>query len=221
LRQKLTQAGIAFEPLAYLSPVLHLDIFALGKLTGVLYELHPFHPGEILPYIFTKIRSRFGQHEPLRKILDGDLALVIGDVSGKGVPAAMVMSNAQACLHSQSLHSGADISKSFETLNRVIMENTDDSTFVTFFFALLSPGRRSLTYINAGHDPPILIRKNGELHELGSSGLIVGILPDASYEPRQMTLSPGDLLLMYTDGVTEARSPDDEEFGTERLRSLL
>ncbi|UCG51645.1 MAG: PP2C family protein-serine/threonine phosphatase [Candidatus Latescibacterota bacterium] len=150
-----------------------------------------------------------------------DLALVIGDVSGKGVPAAMVMANAQACLHSQSLNPDANISDSFKTLNRVVLENTDDSTFVTFFFALLSPSRGTLSYVNGGHNPPILLRKNGELLELGASGPIVGVLPHASYEPGQLDLSSGDLLFMYTDGVTEATSPDDEEFGTERLRELL
>jgi len=152
---------------------------------------------------------------------EGNLALIVGDVTGKGVPAAMVMSNAQACLHSESLRPDSEATDSVGILNHVLCENTDDETFITFFIASLSPSESRLSYVNAGHNPPVLLRQSGDCLELAPGGPIVGILPDAPYKTGHIDLAPGDLLCMYTDGVTEAAMPSGEEFGMERLKDVL
>ena len=152
---------------------------------------------------------------------DGTTAFVLADVSGKGVPAALMMSNIQACLHSQALRPAESPCDWMSALNRQLFENMRAGTFVTLFFAVLSAAKRSLVYINAGHNPPLLLRADDQQRTLDEGGLIVGALPEAQYTQGEVVLRPGDLLLMYTDGVTEARSPAGEEFGEERLGGLL
>ena len=143
---------------------------------------------------------------------DGDLALILGDVSGKGLPAAMVMSNAQACLHSQALKPPSDLSDCVAILNRLLLDSTDEITYITLILAVLSPQQGKLVYVNGGHLPGLLIRPNGEVLELERGGPIVGILPDIQFAANEIQLHAGDLLCMYTDGITEARSPAGEEF---------
>ena len=152
---------------------------------------------------------------------DGDLALILGDVSGKGLPAAMVMSNAQACLHSQALKPPSGLSDCVAILNRLILDSTDEITYITLFLAVLSPRQGKLAYVNGGHLPGLLLRPNGELLELERGGPIVGILPGIQFAANEIQLHAGDLLCLYTDGITEARSPDGEEFEKERLTRLL
>lgn len=152
---------------------------------------------------------------------DGSLAFVLADVSGKGVPAALVMSNIQACLHSQAQRGAEAPCDWMAALNRQLFENTQAGTFVTLFFATLAAASRNLVYINAGHNPPLLVRADRRQQTLEEGGPIVGALPEAGYAQGEVALEPGDLLVMYTDGVTEARSPGGEEFGEERLGRLL
>jgi len=152
---------------------------------------------------------------------NGDLALILGDVSGKGLPAAMVMSNAQACLHSQALKPPSDPSDCVAILNRLILDSTDETTYITLILAVLSPQQGKIVYVNGGHPPGLLIRHDGEILELERGGPIVGILPDFQFAANEIQLHPGDLLCMYTDGITEARSPAEKEFEKERLTRLL
>lgn len=152
---------------------------------------------------------------------DGAVALVLADVSGKGVPAALVMSNIQACLHSQALRPAESLCDWMSALNRQLFASMRPGTFVTLFFAVIAASQRSLVYINAGHNPPLLLRAGHQPQTLETGGLIVGALPQAEYDQGEVVLQPGDLLVMYTDGVTEARSPGDEEFGEERFGRLL
>ena len=147
------------------------------------------------------------------------LHLAIGDVSGKGVPAALLMSSLRAALRSnvQHLDSPAQV---LERINDLLYESTSPEKFATFFYGSLDTERHELIYANAGHNYPILVRADGTTTELADGGLVLGIAPGVAYRDGRVALAPGDLLFLYTDGVTEA-SDGDDEFGPERLHALL
>lgn len=153
--------------------------------------------------------------------LEGDrLLIAIADVTGKGVPASLLMSNLQAALHSLT---PIDISLEDATsnINRVICQNTGFDKFITYFHGIYSREGRTFQYVNAGHNPPMLIRADGSMELLEKGGLLLGVMKGMPYESGMTTLGPGDVLAMFTDGVTEAMSPDDEEYGEERLEAVL
>ncbi len=151
---------------------------------------------------------------------DGSLRLAIADVAGKGMAAALLMANLQACLH-VLVPLESTLEQSTAQINRIICENTEADRFITFFQARYTPSICQLTYVNAGHIPPILLRASGEAERLSHSDLLLGVLPDACYKTKQLSLAPGDLLVLFTDGVTEALGPDDEPFGEDRLLTCL
>jgi serine phosphatase RsbU (regulator of sigma subunit) len=150
----------------------------------------------------------------------GALHLAIGDVSGKGVPAALLMSSLRAALRSnvQHLHSPAQV---LEHINDLLYESTAPEKFATFFYGRLDTERHELVYANAGHNYPILVRAGGSVCDLADGGLVLGIIPGARYNDGRVALGPGDTLFLYTDGVTEASDGGDDEFGPERLQALL
>jgi sigma-B regulation protein RsbU (phosphoserine phosphatase) len=144
------------------------------------------------------------------------IGIAIGDIAGKGIPAAMLMSNLQA-----ALRISASISKNTrEVLNQVnvhITKTTPPERFATFFYGVFDPARRRLEYTNAGHNFPILCRKDQSYSMLRTGGVIVGLLEDAEYESDVVAMKPGDLMILYTDGVTEALNSSEEEYGESRL----
>jgi len=153
--------------------------------------------------------------------LDGDRLLVaIADVTGKGMPASLLMANLQACLH---VLFPMDITLEEATMhiNRVICENTTHDKFITFFWGIYNTEDRTLQYVNAGHNPPMLVRANGDVELLEKGGLLLGVMKGLPYERGIVALAPGDLLVLYTDGVTEAMSLDSEEYGEKRLEQVL
>jgi len=163
---------------------------------------------------------------------NGLLGVAIGDVSGKGIPAALLMSNLQASLHGQVLHPG-QVSGVVKRVNELLVKSTDPHMFATFFYGVLDRTAGTFTCTNAGHNPPLLLRADGELEQLETGGLPLGMLPDVPFEQDTVTLERGDTLLMYTDGITEAIGPlpdgtipreeDTVEtmFGEDRLITLL
>ena len=151
---------------------------------------------------------------------NGSILLAIADVTGKGVPAALLMANLQACLHTM-VPMDLTMEEFIAHMNRVICKNTGFDKFITAFTGLYRPDKRTLDYVNAGHNPPMLLRASGELEELEIGGLLLGVFEGAEYERGQVTLAPGDVLAVFTDGVTEAMSPDGEEFHEDRLEKIL
>lgn len=153
----------------------------------------------------------------------GRLALVIADVSGKGTPASILMASVHASV--QALAGTAAPARVLERLNRFLFASTQTNKYVTLFYAELDPESRRLAYVNAGHLPPYRIARDGTVARLPEGGPALGLLDDVAYEAGEVTLQPGDTVAMVTDGVTEALSPDDREFGDERvcgaLRALL
>ncbi|SHK34960.1 PP2C family protein-serine/threonine phosphatase [Rhodothermus profundi] len=151
---------------------------------------------------------------------DGSLRLAIADVAGKGMAAALLMANLQACLH-VLLPLESTLEQSTAQINRVICDNTEPDQFITFFQARYTPSTHQLTYVNAGHNPPLLLRASGQVERLSHGGLLLGVLPEARYEAERLSLNAGDLLVLFTDGVTEAMGPHHEPFGEDRLLTCL
>ena len=145
---------------------------------------------------------------------------VVADVAGKGIPAGLLMASFRACLH--TLTATADLSSLVARLNRFCAaDSLGGRHFTTAFLAQHCPGTGSLSYINAGHNPPLLRRASGTILELEAGGLPFGTFADSTYELGQVAIEPGDLLLIYTDGIIEAVNEAGGEFGLERLRAFV
>jgi len=148
------------------------------------------------------------------------LGLCIADVAGKGIPAALLMSNLQAAVRGLSLPSLApDVL--CNNLNSLVCRNTHTDRFITLFYAQLDVATRRMRYVNAGHNPPIVMHADGSHERLREGGGVLGVFEEQSYALGVAQFSPGDRLVLFTDGVTEAGSSKGEEFGDQRLLSLL
>ena len=146
-------------------------------------------------------RGVSGDYYDILSLKDDRLALAIADISGKGVPAAILMSNLQAVLRTVTKTSSHPLDVCAR-LNQHLYEVTRDSRFATFFYAEWHPDRRRLSYINAGHNPPILLGSQGT-RRLTKGGLPLGLFPQVDYEMGENSLEPGDMLALYSDGITE------------------
>lgn len=151
---------------------------------------------------------------------DGRLGLAVGDVAGKGLPAAIMMSSLQARVH-MLLETSPEPAQAVTILNRSLAENCPLGKFITFFYAVVDCETGKVSYSNAGHNYPILIRADGQVEQLRRGNLILGIDPSVEYDFSEISLSPGDLLALYSDGVTEARRSNGEEFGERGLTEFL
>jgi predicted ester cyclase len=176
---------------------------------------------QVAPY-YRSAREVGGDFYDFHFLSEGKLGLAVGDAAGKGVPAALVMSTTCGLLQavSQALDSplpGEILSRVNETLFTRIPPNM----FVTCFYAILDPRSGSLTYANAGHDLPYLHRRRGGCEELRARGMPLGLMPDMSYEWKEIVLDAGEAALFYSDGLVEAHNPKGEMFGFPRLRALV
>jgi sigma-B regulation protein RsbU (phosphoserine phosphatase) len=161
-----------------------------------------------------------GDYFDVIQVDPGHLGLTIADVSGKGMPASLLMSNLQASLHSL-VRENHSLDKLVGKINNVIFNNTDPEKYITFFYSLLDLNNLKLTFVNAGHNPPYLLRKDGRIEELCDGGIILGMMPDMPYEIGKCELKVGDTLLLFTDGVTETMNSKDEEFEEKRLIAFM
>jgi sigma-B regulation protein RsbU (phosphoserine phosphatase) len=181
---------------------------------------------------------------------EGVVGIAVADVAGKGISAALLMSTVQASLRSQAPAVNGRLTDLVSSMNELLHRSTDASSYATFFYAQFDERTGRLTYVNAGHNPPLLARAgilsrvHGVLHaaaathgsnaspgdpqtdtydlsELTSGGPVIGAFQNCVYEQETIEMSSGDLLVAYTDGVTEALNPNDEEFGEQRLRTLV
>lgn len=158
-------------------------------------------------------------------IAPGRLGIAVGDVAGKGISAALLMATLQGALRSHAPMRGSTISALLADVNRLMCSSVSGGRFASFFYAVYEDARRTLAYANAGHNPPIVIRPASDggppqTLRLGATGMVVGIFPGEVYEQRELPLVPGDLLVIFTDGLTEAEREDGEQFGDERLAEL-
>jgi sigma-B regulation protein RsbU (phosphoserine phosphatase) len=151
---------------------------------------------------------------------DGDVALLVGDVSGKGVGAALLMANLQATLRAR-LGVQEDLAALASALDGEIDGSTPPEAYVTLFMGVLDGSQRHLRYVNAGHNTQFVVRAGGGLEHLESTGRPIGLYPGGGYEERRVALAPGDCLFLFTDGLVEAENAAGEPFGEERLPDLL
>ena len=144
------------------------------------------------------------------------IGLSIADVAGKGLPAAMLMSNLQAAVRAfASDH--ATPQQVATSVNRLLCRNIAVGRFVTFCYLVIDRAQQRLTFANAGHNPPLLVRSDGSVETLSSGGMVLGVMSDTTYDQREVPLRAGDRLILYTDGITEAETPDGTDYGDERL----
>ncbi|HEX4823021.1 MAG TPA: SpoIIE family protein phosphatase [Candidatus Polarisedimenticolaceae bacterium] len=152
----------------------------------------------------------------------GRLGIALGDVAGKGIPAALLMASLQASLRGQRLSGPTDLAQLITNLNYLIYEASPDNRYATFFYGELDPGSRRLDFVNAGHNAPMLFRGNGgTLERLSASGPVVGLVDGGKFEQRSVELARGDLLVVYSDGISEAMNPDEQEWGETRLAAAI
>jgi serine phosphatase RsbU (regulator of sigma subunit) len=151
---------------------------------------------------------------------NGHVALIVGDVSGKGVGAALLMANIQASLRTR-LALGQSLADIAEAIDRDLAGTATTRLYVTLFLGVFDPTTRQLSYVNAGHNPQFVLRPNQPIEKMNSTGIPIGLLAGRGYEQRQVNLATGDLLFFYTDGCVEYENEADEMFGNARLESLL
>ncbi|MBI5708731.1 MAG: PP2C family protein-serine/threonine phosphatase [Candidatus Eisenbacteria bacterium] len=180
----------------------------------------PRVPGLELHGLSEPARQVGGDYYDFIPVGDGRVALVIADVSGKGVPAALLMSAFRASLLSQ-LAPGAESGPVMSRINAFLHRSVEPGRFVTAFLALVDPRDGRVSFTNAGHNPPMLVRRSGAVERLEAGGLLLGMLEDAPFETGAATLGEGDRLVLFTDGVTEAQNAAGDLWGEEPLLALL
>jgi serine phosphatase RsbU (regulator of sigma subunit) len=176
---------------------------------------------KISPY-YRPAREMGGDFYDFHPLPEGRLGVVVGDATGKGVPAALVMSTTCGMLQlaAQALDSSSP-GEVLERVNETLLARIPLNVFVTCFYAILDPNSASLSYANAGHDLPYLRRRGGDCEELRARGMPLGLMSKMSYEEREAPLGEGDSVLFYSDGLVEAHDPKGEMFGFPRLRALV
>jgi len=161
-----------------------------------------------------------GDYYDFIPVSDSRMGLAIADVSGKGIPAALIMAGFRMSLLAEIRNEFA-IRAVMRKVNSLVYESTDRDKFVTALYGVLDHKNSVLIFSNAGHNPPILRHRDGSIEYLTEGGVALGVLPDARYEERPIALRPADVLVMYTDGVSEAESPAREQFGVQRIEQCI
>lgn len=161
-----------------------------------------------------------GDYYDFLELADGGLGIAIGDVSGKGIPAALLMASLQASLRGQTISGADDLAKLMTNMNRLIFDTSPSNRYATFFYSQYEPSTRNLTYVNGGHNPPLVFR-GGEVLRLEDGGPVVGLFKAARYSQASLMLAAGDVLLLYTDGISEAMNASDEEWGEDKMMDAV
>jgi serine phosphatase RsbU (regulator of sigma subunit) len=189
----------------------------------LLPEQPPQAPVADLAAVSLPARSIGGDYYDFLDAGDHRIGIALADIAGKGIAAALIMAVVQASLRILSTEENISLPQLAAKMNRFLHGSTRSNSYATFFYAQIDEQNRQLRYVNAGHNPPYLIRSIGgsEIEELSTGGTVLGMFQQASYQEAIVDLRPGDVLVAFTDGVTEALNPNEEEFGEDRLKSLL
>lgn len=164
-----------------------------------------------------QIRALGGDCYNFIPLKSDQLALVVGDASGKGLAAALMIANVQSSLRTAALFTGDDLAALFKAVNHQACCSSLANRYATLFYGVFDNAKRTLRYINAGQNPPLLLRRDGAVEWLETSGAPVGMFPDSTYEEKIVELEAGDVLIAYTDGVAEATNQNGEEWGVQGL----
>jgi serine phosphatase RsbU (regulator of sigma subunit)/catechol 2,3-dioxygenase-like lactoylglutathione lyase family enzyme len=178
---------------------------------------------ETLEYSGTCLQARHvgGDYFDFLELGAGRFGLVVGDIAGKGIAAALLMANLQANLRIQCAMLQAELQRLMCSVNQVFYKNTSESAYATLFFAEYDDNDRQLRYVNCGHLPAILLRSDHSMERLGATGTVLGLFGEWDCSVAQQTMCPGDTLAVYTDGVTESPNDRGEQFGEDRLSDAL
>jgi serine phosphatase RsbU (regulator of sigma subunit) len=175
---------------------------------------------QITPF-YQPAREVGGDFYDFHLLSEGRLGVVVGDATGKGVPAALVMSTTCGMLQAVSRALASSPGEVLDQVNETLLARIPSNMFVTCFYAILEPESGTLSYANAGHDLPYLRRVGGDAEELRARGMPLGLMPSMSYEEKEILLDAGEGVLFYSDGLVEAHNPEGEMFGFPRLRELV
>jgi serine phosphatase RsbU (regulator of sigma subunit) len=197
----------------------------LKVASEIQMRLQPFAPPSIEGWEMTGVsfpcREIGGDYyDFIRRKRDNRVVVAVGDVSGKGVGAALLMSSLHAAVRAQA-QTRRSIGEVMAEINQYIFENSPPNKFLTLFYAEIDPEGGLLTYSNAGHNNPIMVRSGGDVERLDKGGLPIGMMQGVSYQEGSVNLRPGDVLVIYSDGITESVDEQDEEFGEQRLIDVL
>ena len=187
---------------------------------NLLPDSSPDIPGFDIKTINQPAKSVGGDYLDFISLSPSRLGFCVGDITGKGMPAAMLMANLQATLRSHAIIFD-DCCKCMEGTNELLFRSTEPSKFATLFYGILDYENSTLQYTNGGHDDALLFRQNGSVEKLESTGLLLGVVEKSNYEMGTISFETDDILLLYTDGITEAMNPNDEEYGLDRLTELV
>ena len=187
---------------------------------GILPRGHPVIEGIDLAGHNAPCRTVGGDYYDFIPYDDGRVAVVLGDVAGKGMSAALLMSNLQARVQLLA-EIPQDLAKLMSRLDQSVSVNAPANRFITMFFGVIDPAKGELTYCNAGHNPPLVIRASGEVDRLPAKGTVLGIFPEIGYEQQSIAFESGDMIAIYSDGITEAENSDGDDYGEDRLAEML
>jgi len=164
-----------------------------------------------------QIRALGGDCYSFLLLKDDCVAIVVGDASGKGLAAALMIANVQSSLRTAALFTGDDLAALLKAVNHQVYASSSESRYATIFYGVFDGSTRILRYVNAGHHPPIVVRRNGSMHCLERGGPPVGLFPDSEYGEGSIELETGDLVFAFTDGLIEVANQDGEEWGVHGL----
>ncbi|HXE90760.1 MAG TPA: SpoIIE family protein phosphatase [Terriglobales bacterium] len=193
--------------------------YAFDIQRALLPRETPQPPGFSIAGAWQPARTVGGDYYDVFWLNETQLALIVADVAGKGAPAALLMANVQAATRAYATMTPSP-RELCSRVNRAICASSAER-FVTFFYAVLDPAERRLTYTNAGHNPPLVVSRDGACRKLATGGPVLGLLAQAEFEQDALELRAGDRLLIFTDGLVEAEGGDGEEFGDERLFTAM
>jgi serine phosphatase RsbU (regulator of sigma subunit) len=149
------------------------------------------------------------------------MGIVLADIVGKGIPGALLMANLQADVRSQCAIASQDLSQFLKSVNQSFFESTDDGRYATLFFGDYQDSTRRLRFGNCGHNPPLLVHSDGTAERLTATATVLGLFEEWESSSGDILIAPGDVLVIYTDGITEVNNSDEEEFGESRLLEII
>jgi phosphoserine phosphatase RsbU/P len=168
-----------------------------------------------------QVRALGGDCYDFMPLTANRLALAVADACGNGLPAALMISNVQSSLRTAAGFAGNDAAAVVGAVNRLVHASSPADRYATLFYGVFDAATRTLRYVNAGHNPPLVIRRSRTIARLEAGGPPVGVFSDSAYEEGEIQLEPGDLVIAYTDGVTEALNPAGREWGLEGLSNAV
>ncbi|HEY9121733.1 MAG TPA: PP2C family protein-serine/threonine phosphatase, partial [Brevefilum sp.] len=201
------------------------EMVQAGRIQNTFIPIHsPVIPGYDFSSKLLPARETSGDFYDFIHLDDGKIAIVVADVGDKGAGAALYMAMSRTLIRTYAGESKLQPEEVLQNVNRRILSDTQRGIFLTVVFGILDPEKGTFTYVNAGHNPPFLLRKTGDkvdFDQLDKTGTLVGLFDDVAWEEKEIHIMPGEVLVLYTDGIPEAQNNSGLFFGNERLLEIL